>query len=532
MEVIKSARVVKKDDGVYLAFERFDESDKPSRNEIVALIDSYGVQEVDFAGLNERLKGELSGKEFKISSVARIRQVPETVTIEVSKDRMEAFITFEEPVNDGGLIDENGVREAAQKAGIPDIKDEVIKAVLQHKVYGRKLVVARGVPPTHGTDGFLQYHFNNENLRPKPKILDDGTVDFRQLGILRLCNRGDVLVTSVQPKEGRDGVDVTGRAIPHVKGRQPVPIPMGKNTYITEDGLHLIADVSGQLLIQNGKIHISPCLEIKGNVDNSTGNIDFNGQVIILGNVVTGFEVKAVGNIEIHGVCEGAILTSEANIVLGSGAQGVDKAVLTAAGDITATFIESCTVVAGGSIRADSILNSNVRCNGEVVLFGKKGLLTGGTLMAGTKLVTKTVGSPMGTVTNIVVGNNPAALTEHKALASEYEQMKKDYERVDQAVSLLSELQKKGQLTDEKKALLMKMLNAKMTYREKMNNMQIKIDELTQVLISNEGTVSASNVVHPGVKVTIGNAQLIVRDPIQNCTLRNNGEKIAIGAYV
>jgi uncharacterized protein (DUF342 family) len=78
----------------------------------------------------------------------------------------------------------------------------------------------------------------------------------------------------------------------------------------------------------------------------------------------------------------------------------------------------------------------------------------------------------------------------------------------------------------------MKKLNAKLTYRERLNTLQVQIEDANLSVTSNDGTVSASNMIQPGVKVTIGNAQLNVRDKIQNCTLRNNGEKIVFGPYV
>ena len=528
---MKNVKIIQKNDGIYLSIGTLEDSERLSRKDVIALIDSYNVQDVDFVSLSEKLKGNLSGQDIKISDRAQIHQVPETAEIDISKDRMEVLITFLEPVNNGPKLDEAGIVDVLEESGIVDYNMETVRTLALHRVHGRKYSIAKGTAPVNGTDGYLQYHFNNENLRPKPKILEDGSVDFRQLGMLRLCERGDVLVTSVPPRDGENGIDVTGNVIEYAPGRAPQPIPQGKNTSVSEDGMHLIADVSGQLVIQQGKIHVNPCLEIRGNVDNSTGNIDFNGQVVINGNVLTGFEVKATGNIEIHGVCEGAIITTDADIVIGRGAQGMDKAVLTAGGNITAKFIEGCTVSAEGNITADSILNSTVNSSGDVVLSGKRGLLTGGKLIAGNKLTAKTIGSPMGTTTTIEVGNKPTAIVEVRELNAEYDKLRKEFEKVDQAVNLLTAQQRRGTLTDKKKQLLMKMLNAKMTFREKLNSLQLRIDEMNQTITSNAGTVSASNVIQPGVRVTIGNSQLSVRDKMSHCTLRNNGEKIALGPY-
>jgi len=528
---VENVKIVKKADGVYLSIGQLSPTQQVSRKDIVALIDAYNVQNVDFITLSEKLQGDVSNQEIKISSSTQIFQLPETAEIDISSDRMEAFITFREPVNDGERLDTDGIIKIMQEAGIVKFSREAVNTLALHRVFGRRYSVAKGKPPINGADGYLQYHFNNENLRPKPKILEDGSVDFKQLGIMRLCERGDVLVTSVPPQPGRDGVDVVGNVIPFLEGRVPQPIPMGKNTYISEDGLHLIADVSGQLLIQQGKIHVNPCLEIKGDVDNSTGNINFNGQIIIEGNVLTGFEVRGTGNIEIHGVCEGATITTDADIVIGRGAQGLEKAVLRAGGNITAKFIEACTVSADGNIAADSILNSKVDCDGEVILEGKRGLLTGGKMIVGSKLVARTIGSPMGTTTTIEVGNNPKAILNLKEFNDEYNKMREEFEKIDKAVNLLTAQRRKGVLPDDKKTLLMKMLNVKMTYREKLNTLQLKIEELNQQLKSNRGTISASNVIQPGVHVTIGNANMFIRDKMSNCTLRNNGERVSIGPF-
>jgi hypothetical protein len=456
----------------------------------------------------------------------------ESASIEVTNDRMEAFITFIAPISGGRPMTPEDVNALLQREGvIPD--DELFAAVLRDKKYERKMPIARGRPPVPGTDGYLQFHFDRSNLKPKPKIMEDGSVNFKQLDMFRLCNRGDVLVTTVPPREGITGLDIYGRPVVPEKPKAAANIPQGKGTVISEDGLHLLADVSGQLLILEGKINISPQLEIQGNVDNSTGNIDFNGEVAVRGNVTSGFTVKATGNIEVGGVCEAATLISiNGAIVLNGGAQGGGKAELTAEQDITAKYIEGCTVTAGGNIMADSILKSTVKCDGTVTLVGKNGLLVGGSLVAGQKLVARTIGSPMGTQTDIEVGGNPQELTRHKEMVEEFNTLRMEFEKCDKAVNTLTVAKQRDMLDEDKKALLIKMINMKMVYRQKMNKLQDDIDELARLLAVNTGTVSASNMIRPGVRITIGSAQMLVREDLPNCRLRNNGEKIAIGPNV
>ncbi|MCL1878796.1 MAG: FapA family protein, partial [Defluviitaleaceae bacterium] len=352
----KNFSIKVKEDGIYLTLRNVEGEDRATRQEVVDAVDSYGIKDIDYIAIGDALKDEDEIVEVKISSSTAIMQVAESAAIEVSEDRMQAHITFQEPINDGKLLTPEAVIVLLQEKRVtPDSK--LIQAALANKRYGRKILIAEGREPLNGTDGFLKFHFDKSNIKPKPKIMEDGTVNFKQLDMFKLCNRGDVLVTSVPAQEGKDGIDVYGNVMPAPKTRAAGHIPRGKGTVLSPDGLHLIADVSGQLVLKEGKVSVSPHLEIPGNVDNATGNIDFNGQVTIRGNVISGFTVKAAGNIEVFGVCEAATLVStEGSIVLGGGIQGADKGELTASGDITAKFIESCkSVTAGGNVITDSV---------------------------------------------------------------------------------------------------------------------------------------------------------------------------------
>ena len=56
-------------------------------------------------------------------------------------------------------------------------------------------------------------------------------------------------------------------------------------------------------------------LDISGDVDLNIGNIDFNGDVNITGNVITGVTIRAMGSIYIGGYVEGAVIKSNKDIV-------------------------------------------------------------------------------------------------------------------------------------------------------------------------------------------------------------------------
>ena len=118
--------------------------------------------------------------------------------------------------------------------------------------------------------------------------------------------------------------------------------------------------------------------EIRGDVDFSSGNINFIGDVTISGGVTSGFEVKAGGDIEVDGVVESARVESGGNITLHKGIAGAEKGMIQADGAITARFIENARVMAGGDVTvSDAIIQSIVWSGASVRCEGKRGTIVG-----------------------------------------------------------------------------------------------------------------------------------------------------------
>ena len=139
---------------------------------------------------------------------------------------------------------------------------------------------------------------------------------------------------------------------------------------MSEDGLRLYSEVSGHVSLTDGRVFVSDTYEVAADVDSSTGDIDYEGNVVVRGNVITGFTVKAKGDIEVYGVVEGAYIEAEGQIILRRGMQGMNKGILKANGNIITKFIENAEVIAGGYINTDSIMHSKVSAKGDIVVGG------------------------------------------------------------------------------------------------------------------------------------------------------------------
>ena len=255
-----------------------------------------------------------------------------------------------------------------------------------------------------GTDAKIEYFFETD-LHAKPTLKEDGSVDFFHLNTLNHCKKGDILARLHPGDPGEYGTDIYQEKIKPRTIKQAV-LKYGRNIMISDDRQVLTTQVNGHVSLVEGKVFVSDVLEVE-NVDNSTGNIEYDGNVMVNGNVCTNFKVKAKGDIEVRGVVEGAYLEAEGSVVIARGMNGMAKGTLKAGGNVIAKFIENSKVNAGGYVSAGSILHSEVTAGTEVIVSGKRGFITGGKVCAANLVQVKTLGSYMGADTLVEVGVDP-----------------------------------------------------------------------------------------------------------------------------
>lgn len=209
------------------------------------------------------------------------------------------------------------------------------------------------------------------------------------------------------------------------------------------------------------------------------------------------------------------------------GVQGGNKGSITAGGNINANFIENCTISAKGDINASSILHSKVKCGGTISLLGRKGLLVGGKSIVGEKVSARMIGSYMSTVTEIEVGVDPDLLESYNEAVGEIDKYVAEYEKVVKIIETLSKVEA-VKLSPDKKKILVDSLRTKIIYKTKINDMQSKIDDFKLQIDNKNGIVEAEKI-YNGVKVTINNAVMYVRDDLNNVRLYNKDGRVVQG---
>jgi uncharacterized protein (DUF342 family) len=394
--------------------------------------------------------------------------------------------------------------------------------MLEENVPYAKHVVASGRLPVDEEDGKLILKCRPVE-RPSPKVLENGAVDYKDLGMVQQCAAGQILAIRIQPSGGEDGMDVYGNVMPKGKGKNAPPLPAGKNVLLASDGLSLLAGLTGQIKFEGGKISVEPSLVIYTDVGPSTGNIDFIGTVKVEGGVWAGFSIKASEDIEIAGIAENAMLDAGRSISVSGGIRGGLKSIVKAGLDVTAKFIESAEVRAGGAVHADSILNCSVWSGSDIVVSGKTGVLVGGKAVAARRVIAKTIGSTKAVLTEIEVGHDPVMLDRYKALKAQYKTLKEELERY----SRIAPQTLKESMKDSEKARVVRTLQTKINIRDKLGVTQKMLKDTLDKLEGVKGAVYAG-VIRQGAKVVIGNAVMYVRSDLGKCSLVNEGGRIAI----
>ncbi|GMQ60504.1 FapA family protein [Vallitalea sediminicola] len=522
--------LLNKEDGLYIKlFPCKDNGNNIELDDIVTTLENKNIIDFNKDLLIKELNTLEEIKEFKISD-SIIETINETMDLNVSMDKLSVYIRFYPPVGEGKILFSKEITQKLQEKNIVfGIDHGKMEDIVKNKKYNKDILIAKGLKPINGKDGRIEYLFDTEK-KLKPHMNNDGTVDYHKLNLITNVKSGDTLARLIAEEEGIVGKNVFGEEIspPKVKAKK---LYFGKNTKVRDNTLYAIKD--GQVKLDDGKVIVLDYLEIPGNVDNSTGDIEFLGTILVRGNVLTGYNVKAKGDVEVSGVVEGAHIVADGNIILHRGIQGMDRGVIEAKGNVMAKYIENSKVTAGGCIHSDAILHSDVSSKGNILVDGKKGLISGGTLRSGVEVSAKVIGSHMGTVTTIDVGVDPTYIDEFNEIQKDIKQLTKEEIKLTQIITLLNKKKRiNGNLDEEKKEMLITATRSKIFVSNKLTSSQKRYDEMVDNIDNkNIGKVRVIGNIYPGVRVSIGNVKYYVRKDIKYCVMYQDGADIKVASY-
>ena len=373
--------------------------------------------------------------------------------IVLSMDKMKAHLSLK-PCFGGKEITLEAVKNTLteKKIVFGIVSDDAIEQTIANG-FALNFLIAEGLQPIAGIDTQFISFVAEVNER-KPLVDEEGNVDYRELGDIPVIHKDDLVLERVPPVPGIKGFNIFGEIIKPTEGAN---IPFSRD----QKGVHLnpensdqlLADITGQAVsVPNGMI-VLPVLTLK-EVNFESGNIRFDGSVIVKGDVIDGMKIFALEDITIGGNvtdatldCMGTLtitggvtgncrLIAKGNIIIGGGAQGghdiadaheivddTNAATIVSHGSVMLGFAENFYIEAGVDIVIEKYAMNNKMMAGNIIVTGaknsgKKPSIMGGVTWAMKMVKGTIIGAISGIKTCVHVGSNPHIQKREMAIKS------------------------------------------------------------------------------------------------------------------
>lgn len=446
--------------------------------------------------------------------------------ISVDPNSTTAFMTIEPPMHGGLDMTVDKAMAAIAEKGICFglLKDEVVNAVNEHR-YSENICIARWKPPVNGEDGSIEYYFKRESTF-KPVEDENGNVDYKNLGLVRNIYKGTPIAKITMPTEGTPGTDIMGKTVPQRVG-VPVKVSVGKGTELVNGGTEIVAVTDGNLAYTNGAFCIEESLLIRGDVDVSSGNIDFIGDIIIKGNVLEGYAVTSKKSVTINGSVTNGTITADGNITVKLGC--INSTLHSELGSIKLDFCENSKLYAGRDVEASSFVGGEVFAGKNIVASGK-GIMMGGKYTALENITASVIGSESYAKTLVTLGNNAVLTEEMEGHKHNIAKMEDKIDQLGKIVTALAEMAKVSKLTPEREQMKVEAMRSRFQLQGEIKRLNGRIKEIETTLERKQNlSVSCKRAFYPGVTLRINSCifQVNTMTPHSKATI-GDGEIVMV----
>lgn len=464
-------------------------------------------------------------------------ELGQILNISINDDKTIAYISFLKK-DENFTCTVHELHQFLQGEGIKyGVQEDVIErlAARPQEYFFSKTPIAIGIEPRNGENGWIRYAFPmDDDEQHRPAETDDGKVDYKDVTRLKNIRKGQIIAELVPPVPGSPGTAVTGESLPCKDGKE-ARFKVGRNVVLNGEQTAMYAAIDGLVTFtEKGKLNVFPIYEVNGDIDYSIGNIDFVGTVVIRGNVLSGFRVSAAGDIRVTGGVEGAELFAEGSIDISGGIIGYNKGLIQAGHNVKSSFIQDGNVQAGEDvIVSQSIMHSNIRAGRDVMCNGSKGLIVGGNIQAGEKVIARIIGNPMSTATSIEVGVLPELRNELLELRQQVKDQMLNLDKTDKALNLLDQLASMGKLTPDKVEMRSKLGMTKKSNIQELNDMKQRMLEIEKALEdTDKARVDVLKMIYGGSKIVIGRYTKYIKEPISRMSFYYHEGDILMSAYI
>ncbi len=325
---------------------------------------NFAIIDEAIANVTAQLKvAQQTNKSTEITDKVAVRKDAE-VKFSLDTDEMTATLSITSPLGGEHLSLGEVQTQAKQASIVRGLSRKRIRSLLQEAKQAApgetvEGTVAKGLPVKQGKNSRIIPLVPNALERIlRPQTSGTEKVDMRNLGEIICVKAETPIARRLPPTSGRNGYTVTGTPLECTPGEW-VSFKPGAGTKISasDDNL-LVAEINGMPKFKNEQMWVDDTFICKGcNV--GTGNINYDGAVLVNGDVTEKMKIIATGDVTINGFVDSASIQAGGDIIITEGAMGKVNEAHTEFGT---------SLVAQGSVHVQHGQGLDIMCNGNVTV--------------------------------------------------------------------------------------------------------------------------------------------------------------------
>ena len=457
------------------------------------------ISEVDSPRADQTDQQEAEIDRFLIDSLqfSTLLQFDGHFEIECDVDGTVCHANFHPPKAGGAPIAASDFQFELQKEKIVFgiIHDEIFNAINKcnnELVEVTDVLIAKGEQPAHAIRAHTELIPQFRSV-PARKSGDAEQIDYRDINAFVLVKKGDVLTRYKPAQPGKQGTNIFGKFIAYKTHTIESPEP-GAGVY--QDGEIYKAAFDGRFRFSQNTFRVVKALELV-DVDYSTGNIKFPGEVVIRGVVKDGFSIRAGGSVFCEHTLDASEVTCSGDLRVGQGIIGRRQALLKVGGAVRAKFAENCIIESDGPIFIRISMNSPLHTLG-ILNTGVNGMIVGGKISAREGVQATQIGTKVGIKTEIYCGLDFKTINKLSLIQAKNMDIARELREINTRIN--------GGAKDQKLFDLRKRLSE---YLKKLNQASLQLANALKR--STDAEVHVSGTIFPGCYIEICDRPYIIK---------------------
>jgi len=372
----------------------------------------------------------------------------------------------------------------------------------------QRYLIAKGDAPVDARHG--QFEWAPEYAKQVQDWQGDMPINYYDANSVLTVDAGLEIGRIKSPEKSVVGRDVFGKEVePRLHAGEPIKLDGGLR-FSEEDPAVVVTEVAGRLQEQDQTLSMCEVLEVQGDVDFNSGNIDSLIDVHVRGDVKPKFQVSGAKSISIAGAVDAAELSAGEDIQVRGGLFGQESECIAKAGrNVAANICVDMRIVAGGDIAiGKEILNSNLHADGELLI--EHGSVIGGEVYARNGVRVRHIGSELGVPTRIAVGIEGAVLYRSRQMEADIKQHQEQASRIQQRIKPL--IQNMKRLTSTQREQATELMS-------KATDMEFVADDLEEqraLMVAKASPekpagIELAGVMHAGVVLVFGLREAVIK---------------------